>query len=297
MTALAAHPASVDSAQPAHLEFEISVALVDIAADHRKHADIAVRAMAEDMAVRGQLQAIEVIATEGRYRLVFGRLRLEAIRLAGQATIRALVRTASEFASESELRLRSISENMHRVGLTALDRSVAIADWCSIYRAAQPALKPGPKPAELSLNFRLNSDEALMQASESFAASFSEAAQAFLGISRAAVFRALRIASIPSLQRDRIALHALARLEGELYALGGIKEADRQVQVIDLILSNAVQSVEQALARIDGRIQTERSRWERMSDKFGRLQEAEQDRFFDLQAPAIDRWKAKRGHR
>lgn len=302
MNAMAVRIASVDNASAIHVEREIPVALIDIARDHRKHPLYAIQAMAEDIDVRGQLQAIEVIETGDRYALTFGRLRLEAIRHLGALTVRALVKTRQEFTSEAEPRLRSISENLLHNPLTALYRSVAIADWCAIYRAAQPALKPGPKPAtkpgvELGLNFRLNSNEDLLAASDQFSSSFSEAAQAFLRISRAGVFRALRIASIPSLQRERIELHALAESEGELYKLGGIKEADRQTAIIDLILTEKAASVEDALALFDGRSKTVGEPWEKMADKFGRLLEPQQDRFFDLNEAAVSRWQAKRGRR
>jgi ParB family transcriptional regulator, chromosome partitioning protein len=302
MNAMAARIASVDTAAPISIEREIPVALVDIARDHRKHPQYAIQSMAEDIDVRGQLQAIEVITSGDRFQLTFGRLRLEAVRFLNVSTIRALIKTPEEFASEAEPRLRSISENLLRNPLTALYRSVAIADWCAIYRAAQPALKPGPKPAlkaadELSLKFRLNSDEQLAEASAQFAASFSDAAQAFLGISRASVFRALRIASIPSLERERIELHALAKSEGELYVLGGIKQAERQTAVVDLILSGKFASVEDALAHLDGRPKQAIETWEKMAQSFSRLQEPQQDRFFDLNEAGIMRWQAKRGRK
>ncbi len=300
MNAMSVRIETVDSASPLHAEREIPVLLVDVGREHRKHPQFAVQAMAEDIAVRGQLQAIEVIASGDRYSLSFGRLRLDAIRHLNAPTVRALVKTPEQFASEAEIRLRSISENLLRNPLSALHRSLAIADWCGIYRAAQPDLKPGPKPAhtadgELSLKFRLNSDDALEAASAQFSASFSEAAQAFLRISRASVFRALRIASIPSLQRDRIELHPLADSEGELYRLGGIKEAVRQVAVIDLILAGKAVTVEDALALVEGRSKVISEPWEKIAEKFGRLQEPQQDRFFDLNEAAITRWQATRG--
>lgn len=302
MNAMSARITSVDNVTALHVEREIPVSLIDIGREHRKHPQYAIHAMAEDIGVRGQLQAIEVIESDGRFSLTFGRLRLEAVRHLNAPTIRALVKTQAEFASEAELRLRSISENLLHNPLTALYRSVAIADWCGIYRAAQPDLKPGPKPAnptatELSLNFRLNSDEGLLVASEQFSASFSEAAQAFLRISRAGVFRALRIASIPSLQRERIELHPLADSEGELYKLGGIKESDRQTSVIDLILTGKAVTVEDAIALIEGRTKTVSEAWEKVAEKFGRLLEPQQNRFFDLNEAAVIRWQATRGRR
>lgn len=302
MTIVSIKAPSVDTALQAPEVQNIAVSLIDVPKDHRKHPQYAVQAMAEDIAVRGQLQPVEVLSIGDRYQLTFGRLRLEAVAHLNLPVIAAIVKTPSEFISEAEPRLRSISENMLRNPLTALYRSIAIADWCAIYRAAQPALKPGPKPAlksgeELSLKFRLNSDDELSTASEQFTASFSEAAQAFLGISRAAVFRALRIASIPALQRERIELHALSRSEGELYELGGIKDLEKQASVIDLIVSRKAVTVEDALALLENRPKLPVAPWEKMAQKFGRLQEPQQDRFFDLNEAAVSRWYAKRGRK
>ena len=185
------------------------------------------------------------------YRLVFGALRLEAVRKLNRAEIRAEVKTPEQFPSEASERLAAISENMLRDELTMLDRSLAIADWCGIYRAAQPQLKPGPKPAalkaELSLNLILNSDDTELSAiSGQFSASFSQAAQSFLGISRAAVFRALKIASIVSPIRDRIVFHALADNQVELLMLAA-EPIERQKAILDLILGNKALGVADAI--------------------------------------------------
>jgi ParB family chromosome partitioning protein len=301
MTSVSAFKKISDTVSAPQFLVEVPVRSVVIPSSHRKHQPDAISAMAENISLHGLLQPIEVVRSEAdEHRLVFGSLRLQAIQLLGWTGVSAFVREADEFGSELALRLRSIFESLYRSQLTALDWAVAVSDWCDIYRAGQPPLKPGRKPAnsnsELSLNFRLNSDDdQLLEASSHFAASFSEAAQAFLDISRAKVFRALRIASIPSLQRDRIALHRLARSEGDLYDLGGIKALDRQTNVIDLILTGKVATVEDALLMIDGKSKAIVAKWEAISNGFSRLPEGEQDRFFDLNTASIERWEAKRG--
>lgn len=303
MSAVSARIDSVDNATTSPAEREIPVGLIDVPRDHRKHPGIAIQAMAEDIDVRGQLSAIEVLVEGDRFRLTFGRLRLEAVRHLSAPTVRAIVRTAEEFASDADIRLRSISENLLHNPLTALYRNLAIADWCSIYRAAQPAMKPGPKPApkpvaELSLTVRLNSDETgaelLDEVSQRFAMSFSEAAQSFLGISRASVFRALKIASIPALQRERIETHPVADRQNELLAISALTEV-RQVAVIDLILSEKAATVDEAIALLEGVTIITKDACDSLVDKFKRLQQPLQDRFFDLNEDAIERWQAKRG--
>lgn len=286
------------------LVLQIDVRSIDIPANHRKHSRADIEGMSENITMRGQLQPIEVERSSEdarRYGLIFGALRLQAMQFGGRETITAIVRERDEFATEATRRLRSITENMARVRLDALDRAVAIADWCDIYRATQPRLKPGPKPAgsfeELTLKFRVNSDEELMEASESFTASFSEAAHNFLGISTSGVFRALKIASIPSLQRDRMALHWMAKSEGDLYKLATLKPAERQVAVLDQILADKAHSVDDALDQLDGRTRNKPQKWEVIHQTFSRLPAPDQDRFFDMNSASVDRWQAKRGRR
>jgi ParB family chromosome partitioning protein len=303
MTAMSVKLASTDNAAPVVIIEQVPVAEIRIPADHRKHHSNAIAALAENIEIHGLRQPIEIVYEDNGYRLIFGALRLQAHQLLGRTTVDAIVKEPGAFTSEATMRLVSISENMLRNPLSALDRGVAIADWCSIYRAAQLPMKPGLKSADArdpegSLKFRLTSaDLDLVVASEEFAASFSEAAQVFLKISRAAVFRAIRIASIPSLQRDRIALHGIADNEGQLYELGGIRQPERQVGVINLILSEKARTVAEAIALIDNVPQSVKARWERISDTFARLKHLEQDHFFDLQDAAISRWQAKRGRK
>ncbi|QHW25852.1 ParB-like nuclease domain-containing protein [Rhizobium leguminosarum bv. viciae 248] len=300
MTAMSNRKASADIVFGS--EAMVPLALVDLSSDQRKYSQTTIQAMAENIAVFGQRQAIEVVTLGDRYQLVFGKLRFEAISFLGQAEIRANVKRQEEFSAQVTPRLVSIVENMARSELTKLDRSIAIADWCALYRAAQGPLKPGPKSAsaeraELSLNLILNSaDTELMAASAAFSASFSEAAQHFLGVSRAAVFRALKIAAIPGLQRDRIALHPLADNQSELTALAD-EPADRQAAILDLILGERARNVAEALGLLDERPRVTKHSWELVAEKFARMVEPDQDRFFDLQEPAIVRWMAKKGRK
>lgn len=279
--------------------FMIPVAQVTRTANHRKHSQAAIQAMAENIDVHGHRQPIEVLIDGDSYQLIFGALRLDAIAYLGRSEIKAEVKRREDFASGAAIRLVSISENMARRELSVLERSVDIADWCEIYRAAQPGIKPGRKPAaaargELGINLILNSpDTDLMAASGQFAASFSDAAQAFLGVSRAGVFRALKIASIDALQRDRIALEPIANNQAELMALAAQATA-RQAAILDLILGGKASSVADAIAALDERPRHVQAAWEKFSEQFARIGEPEQDRFFDLNEPAIARWQAKK---
>lgn len=299
---------------PMSVILQIDIRSIDIPASHRKHSRADIEGMAESIAARGQMQPIEVerdAEDSERYHLIFGALRLQAMQFGGHDTIAAIVTERDAMATEATRRLRSIAENMARVRLDALDKAVAINDWCDIFRAATPQLKRGARSADsrdpdASLKFRLAAadfeklamplDLDLVLAGD-FEASFSEAAQAFLNISRAGVFRAIKIASIPAVQRDRLALTWLAKNEGELYRLASVKPAERQVSIIDLILGEKAGSVEEAIALLDGTTRNRPAKWEVVHQRFSRLPAGEQDHFLDLNEAAVLRWQTQRGAR
>lgn len=174
----------------------IATALIDVSADYKKVPADAARAIADSIAQIGQRQPIELIANkDGRFQLVFGAKRLAACQLL-DCDVMAIVREASEFTDQAQVRLVGIAENFYRHSLTALERSVDVADWCTIWRTAHP-VKRGPKPkVVLSDNLSVNSGDAeIMETGTEFSMGFSEAAQRFLSINSREVFRALKIAS------------------------------------------------------------------------------------------------------
>lgn len=300
MKGVSKRTASVDNVSGVSSTYMIPVSQIRVPANHRKHSAHAVQALAENIDLQGQLQPITVMTEGDGYRLIFGALRLDALRFINRAEIRAEVKTPEDFPSEASQRLASISENLARAKLSALDKSIGIADWCAIFQAAKPYTKPGPKPkdvvqTEFGANFALNSDAAELEAATiDFSQSFSDAAQVFFDVSRRSIFNALKVASIPSPTRDRITLHPLADNQSELLALA-IETAERQTTILDLILAGKATNVADAISVIDERPRTNAAAWESLTEKFTRLVEGEQHRFFEANEPAIVRWQAKRG--
>lgn len=264
---------------------DIDVSLVDVAAGRRKLDPAWAAALAELFHTQGQKTPIEVIATGDRYRLVFGLHRLEAARLTKTA-VQAIIKSAEDFASEAEIVLAEITENLARRELSALDRAVDIARWREIYEATHQLNKGGRKakgvdPEELSANFAL---------------SFSEAAQQAFGISRRAVFNALKIASIHADVRDRVALHAIADNQSELLAIAA-EPPNRQADIVALLVCEPPQAgnVTDAIAILDRAPKPQpEPRWQKLSDTFSSLKPAEQTRFFELQEGAIRLWLKER---
>lgn len=270
---------------------EIDPALVNVPAGRRKADPVWVRTLADLYQVEGQKQAIVVIADNDRYRLVEGLHRLEAAKLLGWA-VRAEIKAPEHYAHEALITLSEITENFARRELSALDRAVDIVRWREVYEAVSGAVKRG-RPSKLSQPVTI-SDEA----AEQFAASFSEAARKALGIDRMAISRAMRIASICTDTRDRIALHAIADNQSELLALAA-ETTDRQAAIVALLTTEPAQaaSVSEAVAIIDrAPKQKVAAAWEQLSDKFSRLKPVDQERFFELHEAAFLQWQKGRQH-
>ena len=277
------------------IEF-LSPQLIDVSSDAKKVSPDAIQALAESFQQIGQRVPVEVIAgTEGRYRLVFGAKRLAAATSIG-IDISAIVRQSDEFANDAQIRLTEISETLYRHELTALERSVDVADWCAIWRAANPVkLGRKSKPEEMSANFALISDEEQIASAETFSGSFSEAAQRFLKISRRSVFHALKIASIPADLRERIALDdGLADNQQILLEIAA-QPYERASRIVELLISGEATNYADAIAIID---QVPRANplaaWEKLNDRFTRLKPNEQDAFFALNEASVMRWIAER---
>ncbi len=273
----------------------LSPELIDVSSDAKKVSTDAIQALAESFQQIGQRVPVEVVVgTEGRYRLVFGVKRLAAASSLGMP-ISAIVRQPAEFANEAQIRLTSISETLYRHELSALEHSIDVADWCAIWRAANP-VRRGPKPKqELSADSALNSDDETSATAEAFSGTFSEAAQRFLKISRRNVFNALKIASIPGELRDRIALDdGLADNQQTLLEIAS-QPYERAARIIELLISGEAANYADAIAVLD---QIPRANplaaWEKLNDRFTRLKPNEQDAFFSLNEASVMRWVAER---
>jgi ParB family chromosome partitioning protein len=283
---------------------DLDLASIDASGRLRKTLPLRVEALAEDLDQRGLLTPIEVVGPLGdeSYRLVYGAHRLAAARLLGWAEIQAVIHAPDAFADEAETRLREIRENLMRFELNPLERAVAIAAWRDIYEAAHGKVKRGPKAKKssdgISANFaQIQPSGDLDDQSANFALCFSEAAQAAFGLSHRAIYLALKIAAISAEIRDRIADSALAANQSELLQLA-TQSPERQAQIVGLLLAEppAAASVAEAIAVLDKVPATRKPKpWEKLSDSFSRLKQAEQHRFFEAHREAVELWLAERG--
>ena len=272
---------------PTKLEISvIDVALIDVAAGRRKLDPAWVETLADLFQTQGQKSPIEVIAAGDRYRLVFGHHRLGAAKRIGADVIQAVVKSAEDFASEADIVLAEITENLARRELSVLDRAVDIARWRELYEATHLIAKPGRKAKPVSAD----------ELTAKFAVNFSVAAQTAFGLSERNIFRAVKVASIPGEVRDRIALHAIADNQSELLALAAAPPS-HQANIAALLTSEPPQasSVADAVAIIERLPAPQKEpRWQKVASAFSSLKEAEQDRFFALHEAAIQRWQKAR---
>lgn len=247
-------------------------------------------AMAETLAAGERLPPIEVVERGEGYRLIAGGHRVDAHRLAGRSEIEAEVYSAASFADEAAIRLREIKENMLRFELTALDRAVHLATWKEIHEAAYEAPRRGRKPKKID-------PEKLAQDSAAFAKSFSAAASEALRMSERSIQVAVQVAAGIGLEiRERIARAPIADVMSELLQLAQ-QDEDRQAKIVGLLLADppGAPSVAEAIAVLDRIPAPVRlSSWEKVSDRFARLDERDQNAFFAAHADAIDRWMMSR---
>ncbi|SFZ85964.1 chromosome partitioning protein, ParB family [Devosia enhydra] len=272
----------------------VKIALIDVPSGRRALDPNWVEALAEDFKARGQRTPIELLQTGERYRLVTGGHRLAARLRNGDVTIDAIVKQWADFASEAEVKLAEIVENFMRRELSVLDRAFDVAAWRELFEAVKGTVqRGGDRKSSKFKSATLIGDDAMELASDRFAANFTVAAQKALGLSRDAVFRALKIARIGESIRQRIALHPIADNQSELLSLVAETPA-RQNAIVDRLLAGAV-SVSDAIAILDNLpTPAPRMPWERMSEGFSRLKPAEQERFFEAHEDAIRLWMASR---
>lgn len=246
--------------------------------------------LAEEIRAGERLPPIEVVERGDGFRLILGNHRTEGHLLAGRDMIEAVVRSADEYATEAAVRLVEIKENLLRFELTALDRAVAIATWKEIHEGLYEPAKRGRRPT------RIDPDK-LAQDSAAFSMRFSTVAATALRLSERSIQVSVQIAAgIAPEIRERISAAPIADVAAELLQLAH-QQPERQAEIVGLLLADpaAAGTVAEAIAlleRIPAPVRL--APWEKVSDRFARLDEREQGRFFAAHADAIDRWLATR---
>lgn len=174
--------------------------------------------IAASFAERGQDTPITVgppdPLDEGMHPLIAGAHRVAAARMLGWEGIAARV-----FAgNDDEAKLLEIDENLMRRELGALDRAVFLAERQEVYERLNPTLRGRPKKdGQGRPSF--------------FAASFSKATAAKLGLDRRNIDRALKRAGLPARVRERLAGRPVADSGQQLDALLRLNDDDQMAVV------------------------------------------------------------------
>jgi ParB-like nuclease domain len=113
---------------------------------HRPYNAEAVVSLKKSIERIGLQEAPTFVEGDGCYTLISGRHRLEALRLLGAEQIPARI---VDFDSV-DARLWTISENLHRCELSALERAEQVAEYAQLAAQRGKPVEPPGKPAQVA---------------------------------------------------------------------------------------------------------------------------------------------------
>jgi ParB-like chromosome segregation protein Spo0J len=116
---------------------------IDFPANARPTNATDVSALAHSIRAIGLMTPLTVVERDGRYVLIVGRHRLEALRvIGGGEDVKVPVRVVD--FDDIEARLWTISENLHRTELTALQRAQQVAEFARLAQERLAAKSGAP---------------------------------------------------------------------------------------------------------------------------------------------------------
>lgn len=207
-----------------------------------------VELLAASMAESGQHTPIQVgpADAQGRHRLIAGAHRHSAARIAGLASLQAIIFSGSEL----EARMLEVDENLLRRELSELDRAVFLAERKALYEALFPETGHGKAPkSKEEENFHF-------PGRQSFAAETAKK----LGVSDRQVRTYLMRARIEPELRAALATTRWADHGATLDALAKAPPATRAKLVAALTREEApARTIAAALAEVEPRLNPQRS--------------------------------------
>jgi ParB-like chromosome segregation protein Spo0J len=224
----------------------LRLANIEIPATARPYDASAVSALAESIATIGLQTAPTVVERDGRYVLVTGRHRIEALKLLGVETVP--VRPVE--MDDLEARMWAISENLHRVELTVLQRSQQIDEYAGLAKQKReaegalqvaphlPSMKEGPERVSVQVAQKPRRPEG----GDSLAARD-------LGITREEVTRAHKIAKLSDEATKEAEAYGLDNNQSALLKATKASTAEAQVGVLRDIRTRGRVAVQPATAR------------------------------------------------
>jgi ParB-like chromosome segregation protein Spo0J len=198
---------------------------IGIPSTTRPYSATAVVDLKRSIAAIGLQSAPTVVERDGRYLLVAGRHRLEALKLLGIESV--LVRVVD--FDDVEARMWTISENLHRAELPALQRAQQVAEYVELSnrkRAADQSAQVAPIESKRSdgRGHRPESGDRL--------------ASRELGIPRDEIRRAQVIASLPDATLAAAEDLELDDNQSALLAAARAEEPEEQIEVLESIAAH-----------------------------------------------------------
>lgn len=221
---------------------------IEVPSDRARDFDpVWAEGLAAIIAVHGLLHPIRVRQDGDGYRLIAGRVRLEAYRLLKRTNIPA---TVSNAQTDGEARLEEVMENLGRSGLIALDHCHHLFDLKQVWETMYPETKNGGNK-----NVKKGQEETRVPTWDSGREvfGFSKAIAEKIGLSRTAISRAVKIwTDLTPDSRKRLVGTTWAEKQSELMLLSGEKPK-RQAEILDKLLAqNArVSSVADAMGLLN----------------------------------------------
>jgi ParB-like chromosome segregation protein Spo0J len=181
----------------------------------------AVVAIKLSIATIGLQSSPTCIERDGRYVLVAGRHRIEALKLLGVESV--LVRLVD--MDDLEARMWTISENLHRAELTVAEQSKQIAEFVKLSEEKRAAEKGGVQVGHHPTNIKGASGRE---------AGISADAR-YLGVTRHEIRRAQTIAALPDSTFEASKALGLDDNAAALLAAARAEEPDEQVEALEAI--------------------------------------------------------------
>jgi ParB-like chromosome segregation protein Spo0J len=216
----------------------VAIDQIDFPANARPTAADKVLELAQSIRRLGLQTLPTVVERDGRYKLVAGRHRVEAMRLIegpeGEIDVRVV-----DF-DDIEARLWAISENLHRNELHPLRRSEQIAEWIRLTEANQSS-QVGPVESKRDEGATVHevSSQLATKPQGGRPESGIRAAARELGVGKDEARRAVKIDSITPEAKEAAREAGLERNQSALLKVASYADADQVEAVADIAKARA----------------------------------------------------------
>jgi ParB-like chromosome segregation protein Spo0J len=226
----------------------LRLADIEIPSTTRPYNAAAVVDLKRSIEAIGLQSAPTVIERDGRYVLVVGRHRLEAVRLLGIESV--LVRLVD--MDDIEARMWTISENVHRAELPALQRAEQMAEFVELSKQKRSADQSAQvAPIE---NKRADGCGHRPESGDRLAARE-------LGIPRDEVRRAQAIAALPQETKEAARAKGLEDNQAALLQAARAEEPQEQIEVLETIAARGRVADAKPLRNLENIAAGELARW------------------------------------